>query len=487
MRVPSLITAKLPPREPLIEAIRGLQERLFWTPDGLQEYGELAQEVVLPADFEIHLLVKANNPAWSAFIGGHNFSLRRTNADIVEAYYFNGTDSVSHAIAVDDFSSLLRVSLAGDMNNLVLTVNGQSVTGVDSIQRPVSLKRFGRNAVSGSDIPLGNDYLPGVLADVLVVDRGIPKHFWPLGRADNLIEDKLNPLGANVWTNPTLGTQWTDNGDGNYTLVSDGAFNTLSVTIAEVSENYLIECDVEYHSGSNLTFRIDGTDSTLLLPGRNSFRKESNDAGSTAFQFVRSGNSDVPNVTVSNITVRQYTAWGEIKNPSANNKIKMREIEPRGDLAATSSLWPESLSDFQKTHRVASVITNNDESLITSSAETGEFWMRDARHADMSNFILSCEAAPGTNDFILLRSGGPGAMAIFNVRTGIVVTSPGVSASIKSIGSGFYLCSIEDPTGPVDYPSICMTDGVSFAPTLPAGETVRVRRPQLREKMRVAK
>lgn len=134
------------------------------------------------------------------------------------------------------------------------------------------------------------NYFNDIIANVKITDAGVLKRHYPIdeswslstvlndisgnaqhGTAVNITSADaelftqtvdLDWLGQELWSDPPsfIGTQWTDNGGGEYTYTGDGTFNQLAESMALISGNsYRVTLEVTSVSGTMKVF----TSSTL--------------------------------------------------------------------------------------------------------------------------------------------------------------------------------------------------------------------------------
>lgn len=114
---------------------------------------------------------------------------------------------------------------------------------------------------------------------------------------------------VNTWDDPPslIGSQWTDNGGGSYTLLSDGSFNTLTNSLnSEAGKTYKISCLISGHSGPG-TLRYSNSSSSVFTASSNGVQSEVYVAdGSGDATFVRHTAGLALTATVSEITIKRF-------------------------------------------------------------------------------------------------------------------------------------------------------------------------------------
>ena len=149
------------------------------------------------------------------------------------------------------------------------------------------------------------------LINVVIKDAGTTVLDLPLD-SDGTLDYEVNRVttfGSELWANPTVGSEWTNNNDGSFTLNGTGAYNLLSVTDSTPGKSYLLEFDYQT-SGGPLSVRVDdstGVASTSDFNGTGSASVTivANDAGTTQIGFARFNGGQAITATVSNITLKE--------------------------------------------------------------------------------------------------------------------------------------------------------------------------------------
>lgn len=141
-------------------------------------------------------------------------------------------------------------------------------------------------------------------------NTGTPVGFWPMDDAPDstYFRNTAAQIENNIWESPftTVGSGWTDNGDGSYTHTGVSGEIRKSIPSLTEGESYIIDFDLE---GSGLTIQLGGAPTD----GKN--RIQGLSEGSYSYVLVAENAAANPNmrfisaneVTVRNITVRKLS------------------------------------------------------------------------------------------------------------------------------------------------------------------------------------
>lgn len=109
-------------------------------------------------------------------------------------------------------------------------------------------------------------------------------------------------LGYERWADPTLGSQWTDLGDGVYDYVGDGTFNRLYIGNAiTAGDTYLFSLTADAINGTMKAL----TDATFLQFSAVGTYTDTLEAGSETLSVTRDYPGDVISATLSCISARE--------------------------------------------------------------------------------------------------------------------------------------------------------------------------------------
>lgn len=394
MRIPVRLPNNIDPRLSLRGEIARLQERWFWTPDGLQEVAETGLRAISSPTlgFSVEFSLYGTIPSDGTIVAQNisdNVNFREFQ--IFTQYSTGGINVVIGGVVTRTYYSPqpgnYRVNYDG--TRLEIIVNGtevysQVVAAGGDTESAATFTIGGRH--DGSSDTYGFHY-DGTIANVRITDNGTPKHFWRLDRADNLIEDKLNPAGADVLStinafsevNSGLSSAVIENGV--VTLVANGTTSYPSAVVfgaITTGDEYVVDVEIDCTNSSTRAFVVLGDAGILkdrLVGVARSVvnLKGVRVASESAIRFyVDNGSPQNGDEVVFKISVRKTNGWGEIKNPSANNKIKMREIEPRGDLRGDEQLPAIMAHELNWQASANAVITIEGETVTLTNTENSE-------------------------------------------------------------------------------------------------------------------
>lgn len=246
-----------------------------------------------------------------------------------------------------------------------------------------SLSSTSRVASIGARGYTSSLYFTGFMKDLIIYDTdGKTKlHHYPLSSIGNTngtltFEDIVNPDSKQpeLWSNPTLGTQWTDNGNGSYTLVGDGNFNTLSSPVSSIGDRMVSSFVVDSFSGvGSLKFQ-NSIDNIVNASAVGVYPAIYVADGPNA-QFARSAPDDTITVTISSISVKQTYSGQYTGTPS------IRSL-PKGTIVTADI-------DEPKIHMSESVgvLLEGEATNLTDTDLEGVFW-------DIGSCVVSVSDIP---------------------------------------------------------------------------------------------
>ena len=105
--------------------------------------------------------------------------------------------------------------------------------------------------------------------------------------------------------------------------------------------------------------------------------------------------------------------------------------------------WTKSNVTVSGTLYTAPDGTTTASKLIKNNTITGSAYLTKTANTSGSNGTLSiyAKAAEDTQITLYANTAGGDKQAVFNLSSGVVVSNTGISASIQSVGNGWYLCS----------------------------------------------
>lgn len=268
----------------------------------LQSHYVIEKEIVLTGDWYIEFVTSTTDVTNQVILGDdHTSTLYINTSDGHFTIWINGQSRIFNVPLGSNTNGELQVVRFDVVGNTVAaTINGTTYPAQSVTNPNVTLP-------AGSKIGTSNSvaiYWQGYIADV-----DINGTKFKLGNASD-----MNIYSQNLWANPIFDSQWTDNGDGSYTLTGDGSFSMLYIELPENNKQYLLEFD--YTSDGNLSARIDGstngTDPTSVPAGTNlsaSVKCNANGAGNTQIGIARHIGGQVVNATVWNIRLRRVEQY----------------------------------------------------------------------------------------------------------------------------------------------------------------------------------
>jgi len=143
-------------------------------------------------------------------------------------------------------------------------------------------------------------------------------------------------------------------------------------------------------------------------------------------------------VTFSRPTVGTYYDGKSVAKAEENLVLYSQEFE--------NAAWTKQSVTVTANTVVAPDGTTTAET-FTNSATTTAFWVYRSIASTPISSSLSVFAKKGTTEFLGLGSSNAGGgSAVFNLDTGVVSSTAYVTASIQSVGNGWYRCSIRNDT-----------------------------------------
>ncbi len=351
-------------------------------------YFALSEPIVIAAgeDFEIEFYgyVKQTVTSNEPFIGSmgslNSFTIfQNSSADGIVTVQFPKIGGSSSYLSVNGIYEGVNTIVLKRLGNTVILSVGNKEANIsnDNLLSEIIVNSVGKwNALLFTGelydvkVWVGGDRNTGTLVGDYPIDED-----WTQG---NVVRNRAAVLGGELWVNPTLGSQWTDNGDGSYTLAGNGVYSDMFVDVPENGKSYLATFD--YTSDEEIGMRIDsstngvqpeklkgsGTANVLLI---------ANDSGSTRIGFARSNSGEVVNATISNISVREIPSgypYALAINVTQDDAEKFTKVDSGANWLG-KYLWSHSVDYFVE--QVQSVIDYQGvvgQHLIkTDSAATG--------------------------------------------------------------------------------------------------------------------
>ena len=193
------------------------------------------------------------------------------------------------------------VTITSDGNGVELDVDGQSVSNANVVDSSEIAINTWMSRQEGS----GN-YTSGIIRDVRFtdeLDNGNSRHYL-VNKCAKVVNDISGTDGANQWTNPPslVGSEWSDNGDGTYTLTGSGAFNQLLMGDRTVGQWVRIRFNIAAISGE---LRL-ASSAVINTYGTTGPKEEVFQLDSASVYFSRS--SGVVNATIGGVEILETSA-----------------------------------------------------------------------------------------------------------------------------------------------------------------------------------
>lgn len=218
-----------------------------------------------------------------------------------------------------------------------------------------------------------------------------------------------------------------------------------------------------------------------MLYGNNSGGDLASLLASAPLRLDRMGYSVLPSVGAATPNFTRATtktvvdSWGRMVTCLAGEVAFPGARRVRNLLSATEDF---SSGSWTKDGVTASADT------LTVSATTAEHRCYQLGATAPTACALGVEAKAGTANFICLHKGNTGLYAVFNVATGVVVSSVGCTGRIELKGDGWYRCFADTGIN-TSYLMISVGDtaahAVPLVTWLGAGQTIQVRKAQLED------
>ena len=290
-----------------------LEQRYFRRNEGSTDYATIP-EVTLAGDFviEFDVLVTGDGDrilGTSSVVDGRFFArlVEGSGSEIQIGVIGSFAESIQTPIGFISQNVLSKISISRTGTSVTIRniTNGEVFTDSDFTSTPfVISKAFGH---------LSNN-MQGILANLKIYDNGTLIRDYPLNDNSNILANRAASLGAELFVSPIVGSEWTDNGDGSYTLQGAGTYNELRIPVIADKE-YLISFDVDERVINSLSVRSYNVMQTFNTTGSYAF------VGTPTSAFIsltRVHNSSV-DLTVSNISIRRADGYGTIINGNADD------------------------------------------------------------------------------------------------------------------------------------------------------------------------
>jgi len=315
------------------------------TPAGGQYY-DLGDGYILTGNFDVSLKFVPDGLTRARLLG---------ERDAISSYLrYEGDVSNDIALVLPGGSGRWTTSLEiGQLNTLRLVRSGSNTElFVNEVSVGVEITGSGDWVIEL--IGTGNlfNYTNGIISDVIIEDNGTLVGDYPLDEdwtQGNVAVNRAAVLGSELFSNPSLGSNWTDNGSGSYSTDGTVQGDLFVSGVATIGQSYLYEITVDSITSGTIRLRVGdsaGSFYDITATGKHFVVLEAEIVNTTVRALVgtvatisgislKQIPSTAPYATATNITNVDATERRRDNNFSPNRWVNINDTNDYIEIAGT--------------------------------------------------------------------------------------------------------------------------------------------------------